>query len=165
MKKQNNDTIRAHFIRSVLYVLLLLAVCVIPFALAQSRSRGNTSASAATAVRNPDSVSNVATAPTVQWSDWQAIRNSAISETTAGRSCTISTTTLHRSGRCPRPSPMCLRLALISPMISLFPRAKLGTSSPLTLMASSLGSGLSTVSMFSFTPTTRACLARKFIAQ
>ena len=50
MKKQNNDTIRAHFIRSVLCVLLLLAVCVIPFALAQSRSRGNTSASAATAV-------------------------------------------------------------------------------------------------------------------
>ena len=63
MKKQNNDTIRAHFIRSVLCVLLLLAVCVIPFALAQSRSRGNTSASAATAVANPDSVSNAATAP------------------------------------------------------------------------------------------------------
>lgn len=63
MKKQNHDTIRAHFIRSVLCVLLLLAVCVIPFALAQSRSRGNTSASAATAVTNPDSVSNAATAP------------------------------------------------------------------------------------------------------
>ena len=40
MKKQNNRTIRAHLIRSGLYVLLLLAVCVIPFALAQSRSRG-----------------------------------------------------------------------------------------------------------------------------
>src|SRR6478672_2123773 len=35
MKKQNDRTIKAHFIRSALYVLLLLAVCVIPFALAQ----------------------------------------------------------------------------------------------------------------------------------
>ena len=63
MKKQNNDNIRAHFIRSVLCVLLLLAVCTITFALAQSGSRGNTSASAATAATNPDSVSNAATAP------------------------------------------------------------------------------------------------------
>jgi hypothetical protein len=61
MKKQNNHTIRAHFIRSVLCVLLLLAVCTIPFALAQSRSHGNTSA--ATGVRNSDGVSNAATAP------------------------------------------------------------------------------------------------------
>ena len=35
MKKQNNQSIKAHLIRSALYVLLLLAVCVIPFALAQ----------------------------------------------------------------------------------------------------------------------------------
>src|SRR5438034_3393699 len=40
MKKQINPTIKAHLIRSAFYVLLLLAVCVIPFALAQSRSRG-----------------------------------------------------------------------------------------------------------------------------
>ena len=39
MKKQNSS-IKAHLIRSAFYVLLLLAVCVIPFALAQSRSRG-----------------------------------------------------------------------------------------------------------------------------
>ncbi|HEY4638360.1 MAG TPA: hypothetical protein VIG87_00460, partial [Candidatus Udaeobacter sp.] len=63
MKKQNNDTIRAHFIRSVLCVLLLLAFCTIPFALAQSRSHGNISANAATAVRNSDGISNAATAP------------------------------------------------------------------------------------------------------
>ena len=63
MKKQNNDNIRAHFIRSVLCALLLLAVCTITFALAQSGSRGNTSANAATAATNPDSVSNAATAP------------------------------------------------------------------------------------------------------
>ena len=35
MKKQHNQSIKAHLIRSALYVLLLLAVCVIPFALAQ----------------------------------------------------------------------------------------------------------------------------------
>jgi N-acetylneuraminic acid mutarotase len=35
MKKQINPTIKAHLIRSAFYVILLLAVCVIPFALAQ----------------------------------------------------------------------------------------------------------------------------------
>jgi hypothetical protein len=35
MKKQVHSTIKAHVIRSACYVLLLLAVCVIPFALAQ----------------------------------------------------------------------------------------------------------------------------------
>src|SRR6266702_414405 len=35
MKKQINPTIKAHLIRSAFYVLLLLAVCVIPFTLAQ----------------------------------------------------------------------------------------------------------------------------------
>jgi N-acetylneuraminic acid mutarotase len=35
MKKQINPTIKAHLIRSACYILLLVAVCVIPFALAQ----------------------------------------------------------------------------------------------------------------------------------
>src|SRR6266550_1372885 len=35
MKKQINPNIKAHLIRGSFYVLLLLAVCVIPFALAQ----------------------------------------------------------------------------------------------------------------------------------
>ena len=35
MKKQINPTIKAHLIRGALYLLLLLAVCAIPFALAQ----------------------------------------------------------------------------------------------------------------------------------
>ena len=35
MKKQINPAIKAHLIRSAFYVILLLAVCVIPFALAQ----------------------------------------------------------------------------------------------------------------------------------
>ena len=40
MKKQINPTIKAHLIRSAFYLLLLLGVCAIPFAPAQSRSRG-----------------------------------------------------------------------------------------------------------------------------
>jgi hypothetical protein len=40
MKKQINPTIKAYLIRGAFYLLLLLAVCAIPFALAQSRSRG-----------------------------------------------------------------------------------------------------------------------------
>jgi Kelch motif/Galactose oxidase, central domain len=40
MKKQTNPNIKAHFIRSAFYVLLLLAVCLIPFALAQRNQRG-----------------------------------------------------------------------------------------------------------------------------
>ena len=39
MKKQINPTIKAHLIRSAFYVLLLLAVCVIPFALAQRNTK------------------------------------------------------------------------------------------------------------------------------
>ena len=35
MKKQNKPTIKAYLIRGAFYLLLLLAVCAIPFALAQ----------------------------------------------------------------------------------------------------------------------------------
>ena len=49
MKKQINPTIKAHLIRSAFYVLLLLAVCVIPFALARERSRGTAKRSVAAA--------------------------------------------------------------------------------------------------------------------
>src|SRR5262245_11241445 len=38
MKKQINPSIKAHFIRSAFYLVLLIAVCAIPFALAQRRS-------------------------------------------------------------------------------------------------------------------------------
>ena len=38
MKKQINPTIKAHLIRGAFYLLLLLAVCAIPFALAQSEN-------------------------------------------------------------------------------------------------------------------------------
>ena len=38
MKKQINPTIKAHLIRGAFYLLLLVAVCAIPFALAQRNS-------------------------------------------------------------------------------------------------------------------------------
>ena len=44
MKKQINPTIKAHLIRGAFYLLLLLAVCAIPFALAQSETRTKQSA-------------------------------------------------------------------------------------------------------------------------
>src|SRR5215472_18524924 len=40
MKKQINPTIKAYLIRSAFYLLLLLAVCAIPFALAQRSFNG-----------------------------------------------------------------------------------------------------------------------------
>ena len=42
MKKQNNTTIKANLTRSALYLLLLLAVCAIPFALAQRNATHRT---------------------------------------------------------------------------------------------------------------------------
>src|SRR4029077_19998285 len=47
MKKQINPKIKAHLIRSAFYVLLLVAVCVIPFALAQRNTRKNATGPAA----------------------------------------------------------------------------------------------------------------------
>src|SRR5207302_6680560 len=52
MKKQINPTIKAHLIRSAFYVLLLLAVCVIPFALAQRNTGGKNAASKNAASKN-----------------------------------------------------------------------------------------------------------------
>src|SRR6478609_1306229 len=39
MKKQINPTIKAHLIRGAFYLLLLLAVCAIPFALARDGAK------------------------------------------------------------------------------------------------------------------------------
>jgi hypothetical protein len=58
MKKQINPTIKAHLIRGAFYLLLLLAVCAIPFALAQrNAAAGKMSPSTGTRAipRNPDS--------------------------------------------------------------------------------------------------------------
>jgi hypothetical protein len=53
MKKQNNQSIKAHLIRSALYVLLLVAVCVIPFALAQRTATSRSVAPATSRNFNP----------------------------------------------------------------------------------------------------------------
>ena len=74
MKKQIDPTIKAHLIRSAFYVLLLLAVCVIPFALAQ---RNTNKRSAPAAHRNPAAAarafSAVPTAPNL--SPWNIVAN------------------------------------------------------------------------------------------
>src|SRR5437773_3924995 len=56
MKKNTNLTIRAHLLRGAFYLLLLLAVCVIPFALAQRTTvKGNKPADVITVTNGDDS--------------------------------------------------------------------------------------------------------------
>ena len=57
MKKQINPTIKAHLIRGALYLLLLIAVCAIPFALAQ---RNATKRGVANPASNPNMVTKFA---------------------------------------------------------------------------------------------------------
>jgi len=54
MKKQIKPNVKAHLIRGAFYLLLLIAICAIPFALAQSRSRGTTDRSVAAQATNPN---------------------------------------------------------------------------------------------------------------
>src|SRR5262245_568191 len=61
MKKQINPTIKAHLIRGAFYLLLLVAVCAIPFAMAQ---RNTTKRAAHNAVSKPNLATKfVATRP------------------------------------------------------------------------------------------------------
>jgi hypothetical protein len=60
MKKQINPTIKAHLIRGAFYLLLLLAVCAIPFALAQ---RNPAARKMSRTVSNPNSARIPALAP------------------------------------------------------------------------------------------------------
>ena len=56
MRKQINPIIRAHLIRGAFYLLLLVAVCVIPFALAQrTTAKGNRPANVITVTNTNDS--------------------------------------------------------------------------------------------------------------
>ena len=50
MKKQINPAIKAHLIRSAFYLLLLLGVCAIPFALAQRNAARQSMAKSAIAL-------------------------------------------------------------------------------------------------------------------
>jgi hypothetical protein len=62
MKKQINPTIKAHLIRSAFYVLLLLAVCVIPFALAQrNTTKRNATKPGVTANTNLSGIASAST--------------------------------------------------------------------------------------------------------
>ena len=69
--------------------------------------------------------------------------------------CTIRYYNASPIGTFPQPSPMSLCLALISPMISLFPRGETWNVQSIDADGLHPGPGLSTVSTFSFTPTTR----------
>ncbi|HEV2716511.1 MAG TPA: hypothetical protein VGU64_14715, partial [Terriglobales bacterium] len=56
MKKHINLSIRAHLLRSALFFFLLLAVCVIPFGLAQrTTTKGNKPANVITVTNGNDS--------------------------------------------------------------------------------------------------------------
>ena len=60
MKKQINPTIKAHLIRGAFYLILLLAVCAIPFALA---ARNSAAGKISRTVSNPNSAHIPALAP------------------------------------------------------------------------------------------------------
>src|SRR6266545_417492 len=56
MKKQINPNLKAHLIRGACYLLLLLAICVIPFALAQrATTKKNRPANTITVTNGNDS--------------------------------------------------------------------------------------------------------------
>src|SRR3954469_21520734 len=56
MKKQISFNAKAHLVRGAFYLLLLLAVCVIPFALAQrTTAKGNRPATTITVTKGTDS--------------------------------------------------------------------------------------------------------------
>ncbi|PYI58303.1 MAG: hypothetical protein DMC60_13290 [Verrucomicrobia bacterium] len=56
MKKQINPNVKAHLIRSAFYLLLVLVVSVIPFALAQrTTAKGNRPATTITVTNGNDS--------------------------------------------------------------------------------------------------------------
>jgi hypothetical protein len=70
MKKQINPTIKAYLIRSAFYILLLLGVCAIPFALAQRQATKR--AVAQSTFQKPDSAANLPeAAPPATGSDFR----------------------------------------------------------------------------------------------
>src|SRR4029078_13609784 len=72
MKKQISPTLKAHLIRGAFYLILLVAVCAIPFALAQNRSRATAKQSAAKAA-NP-----IVNRPTLGFKPTSQLPNDAI---------------------------------------------------------------------------------------
>src|SRR5690349_13416306 len=75
MKKQIHPTIKAHLIRGAFYLLLLVAVCAIPFALAQRNlSHGSVTKSKAAANRVVQSSQSRLPMSVTQSKVWQASR-------------------------------------------------------------------------------------------
>ena len=70
MKKQINPNIKAHLLRSGFYMLLLLAVCVIPFALAQRDTTGRKFAT-----RVPPSAASAPESQSPALSSWSIVAN------------------------------------------------------------------------------------------
>jgi hypothetical protein len=70
MKRQINPSIKAHLIRGALYLLLLVAVCTIPFALAQRSFNGRTIQATQT-VRSLTSVDRIANQRAIEEVYWQ----------------------------------------------------------------------------------------------
>src|SRR5437870_4519381 len=62
MKKQINPSIKAQILRSAFILLALVAVSAIPFALAQSRTRGTTDTSGAARTSHPATLLPIAKA-------------------------------------------------------------------------------------------------------
>lgn len=70
MKTQSDRTIHAHLLRSGFYMLLFLAVCVIPFALAQRNTTGRTFAT-----RVPPSAASAPESQSPALSSWSIVAN------------------------------------------------------------------------------------------
>src|SRR5438128_4235800 len=70
MKKQIDPTIKAHLIRSAFYVLLLLAVCVIPFALAQRNTNKRSVVTPSHQFSHASGITRNKKAPTVTTPCW-----------------------------------------------------------------------------------------------
>src|SRR5262245_31188860 len=62
MKKQINPTIKAHLVRGAFYLLLLVAVCAIPFALAQRNTIKRSAGDAASKSKMATKLANAARA-------------------------------------------------------------------------------------------------------
>ena len=108
MKKQINPNVKAHLIRSAFYVLLLLAFCVIPFALAQR----NTTRRAVNEPKVAANTTHAVTAPTSQF------RNDVVTGATKQKIAAPSTHFTNASGRVPQSAALHKRSAAPSGVCS-----------------------------------------------
>src|ERR1043166_9910875 len=67
MKKQINSKLTAHFIRGAIYLVLLLAVCAVPFGLAQRTTGKESADESAVQLPIPSSGSDAIALPTAEF--------------------------------------------------------------------------------------------------